>query len=381
MLLINALAIQDSGGITVLDKVLEECTNDAINKYLIVCNDNKNINSIINKYKNIKQFKFKTIQAKGFLYRLYYENIIFKNIIKEYNISLIYNFSGSAQYFIKVPQLIKIQNLMFYSKVLDNAYLQNNKFILWLKQIYLKRLVFKAMANSSRYFEIQSLHVKEYMANFIDINKKEFFIKSDINVSNDLFLNLKKYDFTKKIIFLYIVGPQFEYTHKNIQDFTNVMVDLNSKNINFEINITLTKEQLENSNLWNQNLNKKTNFLGYISDKKRMQELFCNNTIIISTSIIETLGLHIIEGIKNGIITIAPSEEYSSSVYGENIIKYDLFNTKSLLNSILSIIEDKIDYKKYMITLQNDLKSSENSKYKNIVDIFTKVLKEEYVQK
>ncbi len=379
IILINALGIQDSGGITVLEKALDDCkmnSNDTLNNYIIICNNNQNINHLVNKYKNIKQFQFKIIKAKGFLYRLYYENIIFRKIIKENKIDLVYNFSGSSQFFIKVPQLIKIQNLLFYSKKLDKVYKQNNKFVLWLKQIYLKRIVFKGMVNNSKYFEIQSLHVKNHMSDFINITNKEFYIKSDIEVSDNLFSKSKQYDFTQKIKLLYIVGPHFEYIHKNFIDFTNVMLELNKRDIDFEINITLTKEQLENSILWDSSLNNKTNFLGYISDKEKMQDLFCNNTILISTSIIETLGLHIIESIKNGIVTIAPNEEYSNTVYGKNIIKYNLFDTQSLLNSILSIIDNKIDCTDYILTLQNDLKISENNKYQNIVDIFDEILKE-----
>ncbi len=371
-ILINVLGIQDSGGITVLHKMLDECI-PSIYKYYILCNDNKNINQLINKYKQIKQFKFIVI-AKGFLYRLYYENIIFRYIIKENNINMIYNFSGSSQFFLKIPQLIKIQNLLFYSKKLDAVYRKDNKFLLWLKQIYAKRIIFKSMANNSTYFEIQSSHVKNYMADFINIDNKSFYIKSDIYVFDNLFLKPKQYDFTEKIKFLYIVGPHFEYIHKNFIDFTNVMLEVNKQNIDFEINITLTKEQLENSILWDNSLSHKTNFLGYITDKEKMQDLFCDNTILISTSIIETLGLHIIESINNGVITIAPNEEYSKAVYGENIITYELFNTKSLLNSVLSIINDKIDCENYILTLQNDLKISEKNKYKSAVDIFEKVV-------
>jgi len=105
-----------------------------------------------------------------------------------------------------------------------------------------------------------------------------------------------------------------------------------------------------------------------------MDSLFCDNTILISTSVIETLGLHVVEAIKKGIIPIVPSEKYSYSVYGENILTYKLFDAKSLLNSILSIINNKIDSRKYIEVLQNDLKTSENSKYSNIVDIFQKVI-------
>jgi hypothetical protein len=48
--------------------------------------------------------------------------------------------------------------------------------------------------------------------------------------------------------------------------------------------------------------------------------LFCDNTILISTSIIETLGLHVIEGIKNGITTITPDESYANIVYGSEFL-------------------------------------------------------------
>ncbi len=372
-ILINALGIQDSGGITVLEKVLVEFISEIKNSYYIVCNDNSNINILFNKYKNIENFKFSIIKTRSFIYRLYYENIQFRKIIINEKIDLIYNFSGSSQPFLQIPQLIKVQNLLFYSKKLDKIYSQKNRFVLWLKQIYLKRIIFKNMLNHSSYLEIQSSHVKNYMADFINIENKEFFIKSDIDISDNQFFKPKKYDFSKKIKFLYIVGPHFEYLHKNFIDFTNLMIELDKTDIHFEINITLTKEELENSALWNITLNSKTNFLGYIDNEEKKRELFSDNTILISTSILETLGLHVIEGIKNGVIVIAPDEEYAKAVYGDSIITYKLFDIKSLLNLVLSIIDDKIDYYNNILTLQNDLESSESSKYRSITEIFQKV--------
>ena len=122
-----------------------------------------------------------------------------------------------------------------------------------------------------------------------------FYIKSDISVLRKDFQSPKKYDFHNKINFIYIVGPHFEIIHKNFIDFTNAMLGLDSLGINFEINITLSYNQLNNSNVWDSSLNCKTNFLGYISDQEQMTKLFYDNTILISTSIIETLGLHVIE--------------------------------------------------------------------------------------
>jgi len=150
------------------------------------------------------------------------------------------------------------------------------------------------------------------------------------------------------------------------------------KGIDFEINITLTREQLKDSDFWCESLNSKTNFLGYINDQEKMTELFCDNTILISTSIVETLGLHVIEGIKNGVITITPNENYVNSVYGKNVFKYELFNNDSLLESIRSVINYKGLHQENILSIQDDLKRSEMSKFRSSLDVFNEVI---YVQK
>ena len=372
--LINAFGIGDSGGLTVLEKLLDELSTNELYYYYIVCNKNKNINQLKKKYQKLANFTFEVVPSKGFLYRLYYENIVFRKLIKVNHIDLIYNFSGSVQFFVKTPQVTKLHNLLFFSKKLDTIYKINSQLPLWVKQVFLKRLVFKFMLNQSKCIEIQSNHVKNNLSNFINIRKKLFFVKSDIDVSDNVFHSPRKYNFSKKIKFLYIVGPHFEYPHKNLVDFTNSMLRLNEKGVDFEINITLTSNQLNNSKVWDLSLNSKTNFLGYISDQEKMTELFCDNTILISTSIIETLGLHVIEGIKNGVITIVPNENYANLVYGNHMFKYELFNYNSLLDTIMGVINYKSPFSEILISLQGDLKRNEMRKFRNILEIFDRVI-------
>jgi len=372
--LINAFGIGDSGGLTVLEKLLDELSTNELYYYYIVCNKNKNINQLKKKYQKLANFTFEVVPSKGFLYRLYYENIVFRKLIKINHIDLIYNFSGSVQFFVKTPQVTKLHNLLFFSKKLDTIYKINSQLPLWVKQVFLKRLVFKFMLNQSKCIEIQSNHVKNNLSNFINIRKKLFFVKSDIDVSDNVFHSPRKYNFSKKIKFLYIVGPHFEYPHKNLVDFTNSMLRLNEKGVDFEINITLTSNQLNNSKVWDLSLNSKTNFLGYISDQEKMTELFCDNTILISTSIIETLGLHVIEGIKNGVITIVPNENYANLVYGNHMFKYELFNYNSLLDTIMGVINYKSPFSEILISLQGDLKRNEMRKFRNILEIFDRVI-------
>ena len=373
-IIINTLGVSNSGGIEVLGKMLTECGSDVSNVYYVVCNNNCGINKLIDKFSIFKNINFEVVIDKGFLYRFFYENFYLVKFINHRNVSLIYNFSGSNQFFLKVPNITKVQNLIFYSKRLDESYRKKFQFILWVRQVYLKRLFFKYMLRRAKHIEIQSNHVKKCLLDFIDTREKNFYVKSDIDISNGVFQTPRQYDFSKKIKFLFIVGPHFEYLHKNLLDFTNAMLSLNKKEINFEINITLTNEQLSHSKIWDHSLNSKTNFLGYISDQEKMVELFCNNTILISTSIIETLGLHVIEGIKSGIITIAPDEDYAFSVYGKRMFKYSLFNKDSLPNAIMTVINYKDSHSEKILSIQNDLRQSQMKKAGTIIDVFDEVI-------
>ena len=373
-ILINALGVSDSGGVSVLKKLFRELLTPQGNYYIVICNYNPLVNQLMYKYRNNSDMFFFAVKQKGVLYRLYYENLILKRIARENEVDLIYNFSGSAQFFINPPQLLKIHNLLFYSKKLDGIYRQKNKSFLWIRQVFLKRVVFRLMLSKSKYIEAQSKHVVENLSEFINIKGKIFYVKSDIDVSSKAFKHPKDYDFSKKIKFLYIVGPHFESIHKNFITFVNALTAFDRLNINYEINITLTKDQLYSSEIWDSTLDSKTNYLGYIDSQDEINKLFCSNTILISTSIIETLGLHVIEGIKNGVITIAPNESYARTVYGDNMILYDTLNSESLLNAIQVVLESDSPHSELILSLQDRLKKSETAKHSNILDIFRGVL-------
>jgi hypothetical protein len=376
--LVNALGVRNSGALFVLNKAIREFVSCKAYRYIVICHLCENTSEFKMKYEKYRHVDFIFVDNNSFWYRLYYENFKFLEVIDRKNVLLVYNFSGSIQFTHEVPQLVKVHNLLFFSKRLDTVYFKKRIFFTWIKQVFLKRQVLKLMMRYSRFIEIQSPHVKNGLADFMRIDNKVFYIKSDVAISQRSFSKPKEFDRLKKIKFLYIVGPHFGYVHKNFNDFTIAMLSLLDKGIDFEINITLTREQLKDSDFWCESLNSKTNFLGYINDQEKMTELFCDNTILISTSIVETLGLHVIEGIKNGVITITPNENYVNSVYGKNVFKYELFNNDSLLESIRSVINYKGLHQENILSIQDDLKRSEMSKFRSSLDVFNEVI---YVQK
>jgi hypothetical protein len=156
------------------------------------------------------------------------------------------------------------------------------------------------------------------------------------------------------------------------------MVMLLNSGFNFHINITLTYEVLNRSGLWNDKLNKITSFLGYIDSNKRMKTLFCNNVILISTSVTETLGLHVIEATLNGVICIVPNESYSEIVYGNSVLTYNLFDCESFIDAIIKLkAYNNSTCHSLILDNQNYILQNEKSKYRNSLSIFNDVLKKE----
>ena len=359
-----------------LEKFIEECIEvESEHKFIFILTNSPALHLLAKRYKNYGFFEFRLLEIRGHIHRLYVENFVFKGIVSRSGIDLVYNFTGSAQPYLDCPQLVKIQNLIFYSKKLNKRYREQFKLILWFRQVLLKSIVFRFLLGRANYIEVQSKHVEDCVSDFVNLENKRVFVKSDIKVDDGSIKGPKRYDFSKEIKFLFIVGPHFSYLHKNFSDFTRCMIELIELDIDFQINVTLTNEQLNNSRVWDSSLNSRTNFLGHITDREKITDLFCDNTILISTSIIETLGMHVIEGIKNGVITIAPDEEYASSVYGDNMIKYELFNETSLVSAIMNTINFNESHCRQILLVQNDLRQSEKSKYNSISDIFNEVAK------
>lgn len=373
--LVNGIGITDSGGLKVLEKLLRECVDFGENhEFLIILSKSQLTDAIARRYQESEQLSIELLTFRNYVHRLSYENFSFQRLVAQHKIDLVYNFTATTQLFLKCPQLVKVHNLLFYSKKLDACYKKKSRIFLWVRQIFLKRIVFRFMLKMSKNIEIQSGHVRDSLSDYINVESKNIFVKSDVELDDAFMREPKQYDFAKKLKFLYVVGPHFDYTHKNLLDFTNGMVELTKSSVDFEIGITLTKEQLEGSDLWNDALNSRTHFHGYINDAEKVKALFCDNTILISTSVIETLGLHVLEAISNGIVTITPNESYALEVYGKQRYSYDLFDAKSLSKTVLEIINDQDAVVKTISAQQKYVRENEMTKFDNIIDVFSDVL-------
>ena len=172
--LVNAFGISSAGGITVLKKTIDEFLDNEENQYYIFVFNNQNILDLVQKFNSIDNIHFKIYNNYGILFRLLRENLYFISFVLRNNISLIYNFTGTRQLIFGIPTILKIQNIAFFTKKLDSIYLNNNKKFLWFKQIWFKRFIYSLMLRFTKNIEIQSIHVKEELSNFINVDNKIF---------------------------------------------------------------------------------------------------------------------------------------------------------------------------------------------------------------
>jgi len=369
-IILNALGINDSGGVSVLNKTLREFIGDHSRMLYIIIFMNQFTVKIIRRFECNNNMLFICHSQKLLLSRIFYENIIIPIMVKKYNINIIYNFSGTSQFLCREIQLVKIQNLLFYSHELDKYYFYNKQYYQWLKKIFFKRLIFMHMIRLSKYIEVQSGHVLTNISRFVNIKSKECFVKSDVYFDGIVVKPPQLYDSTKTYTILYIVGPHYKLLNKNISDFNLAMKKLKSHGINSRIKVTLTKEQMESCDSWDTSLNSRTQFLGYLS-RRDVESQFKENTILVSTSVVETLGLHVIEGILSGIIVIVPDVTYSKCVYGYNNFTYKLFDPNTLVAQISRVIATpQSELHEKILKTQLFLIEQEKGKIEKVSEIF-----------
>ena len=91
--LVNGIGIRNSGGLIVLEKLFKECLEvKTENTFVFILTNSPLINSLVGRYRGNEGFEFRVLEIRSYMHRLYFENVGFKDIIRAYDIDLIYNF-------------------------------------------------------------------------------------------------------------------------------------------------------------------------------------------------------------------------------------------------------------------------------------------------
>ena len=77
---------------------------------------------------------------------------------------------------------------------------------------------------------------------------------------------------------------------------------------------------------------------------------------------------------KNGVISVAPDEQYADAVYGKERVSFSLYSKESLVQALLGIVNSSDDFKQKILTQQKYLRTNELNKGNNICEVFDNIL-------
>lgn len=304
MLLIDALHINNSGGLVLLDYLIKSIEKSKIDVFYLL--DDR----LINNYSKIKSDKIIFLKANFINRYLFYcknknkfEKVFcFGNIPPPIKLK-----SKSYTYFQQKLYISTPPNLSIKNKVL----------------LSLKSLVIKILSKNTDFWIVQTKIMRKDILNKFDIKfDKILIIPFYPELIDDSGLTIKR----KKSTFLYVSTYNTHKNYENLLDGFKIFYDRCNQG---ELHLTLDK----NSGLI---LNKidVMKSKGYpvfnhgFVERKKLVILYKTSEFVIFPSFSETFGLGIIEGIENGCEIIGADLEYLKSVCNPSLT----FNPNSPFN-------------------------------------------------
>ena len=209
----------------------------------------------------------------------------------------------------------------------------------------LKRFYFKTFLKNTKKLIVQTNFMKKYLSKSYDYDKKKIYIHNNFNFSPKEKFSLNTNHKITKLLY-----PANHYPHKNHQLLIKLFRQNHIKDI--VIYVTATKDEFKRFD--------KKNFIrmNYF-DNKKVFKIYSKFDAIIFPSLIESLGLPILEARAINMPVICSNLPFLRESLGKKGIYFNPQSSKSLHNAILHYQKFKNKYKKInfgiLIKKKNDL--------------------------
>ena len=266
----------------------------------------------------------------------------------------------------KVPHVVFFHNpFMLYDKKW-NIFNKNERLFWFYKVVY--KLIVKNSLNRQTVLIVQSQWAKKAL-------KKKGFFKFSIKVFKESrSAELKKTLTPKsgpKIQLFYPATPLSYKNHKflfvlleHIKEFDSALLS------RIKLNLTISKEDLWNLKLMNsyKNIEEAVILNGYI-DQSKVEKLYRESDFLIFPSLIETLGLPLLEASEFGINILSINLEYAKEVLSDykNVVFLDCKDLQKWVQSIKHFVPTERD--RDQIVTKSDFTS-----WKSIFDYFNELI-------
>ncbi|UJF26170.1 glycosyltransferase [Planococcus sp. 107-1] len=344
-IIINNMAATSGGGLSILKGFYEYLikSKEAKNhEWVFLLNDN-----YIKETKNIKVIVFK----KNWIRRLKFDYISGKKIIKKFNPDVVFSMQNTITYGLDVRQVVYMHQSIPFQKTKKFSFFKANERKLAVYQHIIGSLIIKSLKKADKII-VQTKWIKEAIVHKAGISSLK--IENILPPMQKSVQLLQRSSFNKEKFFY----PASKISYKNHSCIYEAAAILNNDGItNFSVDLTI-KENKEVKNI---------NFLGALSFEEVLENY--KNSTLIFPSLIETVGLPLIEAKQLGIIILAADCEYAREILSgyKNAYYFNPYKPKELAKLIDKVIKGEI--KKHNIEVNfND----EINTWSEVVDILIK---------
>lgn len=333
IIIISAINIFEGGALSILKDCISFVDNNLVDNYKVIVYVNNSKLFQTNKITLIELPK----SRKSYFYRIFYEYLWFyfqSKKMKPYlwfslhditpnvkaNIRAVYCHNPSPFYNISMNEFLIEPSFGFFN--------------LFYKYLY------KINLNKNKYVIVQQNWLRDIFKN--NLNSRSEIIVAPPNVSNrDKNDTLQKETTTKTIFFF----PSFPRVFKNFECICEAVKLLSDKNLNFEMQITISGTENKYAKQLFEKYSKITRikFLGLLS-KKQVFTIYQQCDTLVFPSKLETWGLPITEAKLFQKPILVADLPYSHETVGNysKVSFFDPKNSKQLANLMEKIIKDEI---------------------------------------
>lgn len=316
-ILVYSVAASSSGALSILDEYYQKCMKKQENHYIFLVSV-----PFLESIDNIKILRFPWIK-KNWIYRLFFEYVIAPHLVYRYKIDYIFSLTNTVIPFVKVPQIVYLQQSLPFSKYKFTVY-ENPK--IWIYQNLIGVFVKHAIKKAYKVI-VQTHWIKKACIDQCKVDSNKIVVKEPhIDELQITQFNIKLY----KNIFFYPAIPLIYKNHMVILESLNLLKTWGIT----DYKVIFTTNGMENKLAGK--LRKYVNIYQLPVDFQGMmsrQEVFSyySSSVLLFPSFIETFGLPLKEAKMSNTPIIVSDTDFSHEVLNkyDKVIFCEPFNSNA----------------------------------------------------
>ena len=319
------VAAEHGGAVTILDQYLEEFKSDLENNYIVAL-------STIN-YDDCSNIRFVYYPwvKRSYIHRLWFDLVYCRKLIKKYRADKVLSLQNGAVSAGKVEQEVYFQNALPISEK-RYSIVESKK--LWIYQNVLGRYWRNSLKDASLVY-VQAEWIKKALNEKWRIQNKKIIVKKPILDKKYSKQGLRN---DNSLVFFY---PANTALYKNHKKLIKAFITASDEMKPVDMTLVLTCDEEDLSERDKQLVEKNTNikYVGKLN-QEQMLEMYRSSTLIFP-SLIETVGLPLMEAKATGAFILASDMKYAHEAVGEynKVLYFDAFKADEIKSTIIEYVK------------------------------------------